>query len=130
MVQSFYERVMIIYLNPVHLHMLPDRVIAWVNQLLKNKNIFIPNDIVKEMNSVKSVKANFIRHDDKRRPCFTGWSTFLNKHYQAFPQGFTSNYVFEFHEGKCTYTHLITDKPEDSTTINIYRRPNHKVTKK
>ena len=47
MMQLFYECVMIIYLLTGHLHMLPDHVITCVKKSLKNKNIFIPEDIVK-----------------------------------------------------------------------------------
>ena len=65
---SFYKRVMIIYLIPGHSHMLPDRVVAWAKRSLYHKNLYHPDDIVKEINNVKSVSAEFIAHKDRRRP--------------------------------------------------------------
>ena len=64
MAQSFYERVMVIYLIPGHSHMLPDRVVAWAKRALYKKNIYLPYDIVKEINNGNIVKEGFICHEN------------------------------------------------------------------
>ena len=119
---SFYKRVMVIYLIPGHSHMLPDRVVAWAKRSLYRKNLYHPDDIVKEINNVKSVSAEFISHTDRRRPCYTGWEGFLGKYLAKLPSGFTSNYVFEFHAGNVTMTNLISDDPSDAVTIPLCQR--------
>ena len=96
---SFYKIVMVIYLIPGHSHMLPDRVMAWVKISLYRKNLYHPDDIVKEINNVKIVSAEFISHTDKRRPCYTGWEWFLSRYLTQLPAGFTSNYVFLINKG-------------------------------
>ena len=106
---SLYKRVLVIFFIPGHSHMIPDRVVAWMKAGIKNKNIYNPNDLEKEINKVKNIKANFFAHTDRWRPCFDKWDQFLGKHLKKLPAGFTNNYVFEFFKGEVTMKHLITE---------------------
>ena len=106
---SFYKRVMIIFLIPGHSHMVADRVVAWVKRSLNHKDLYVPNEIKNCMNKVKSVKAEFISHNNDTRPCFTKFSEFLGQHLKKMPSGFTSNYVFEFFNSNVTMKHLISN---------------------
>ena len=74
-----YKRVMIIYLIPGHSLMIADRVVAWVKRSLTRKDIFIPCQLLKAVDGVKSVDASFIDHESSSRPCFKQWDTFLGK---------------------------------------------------
>ena len=118
MAMSFYKRVMIIYLIPGHSHMIADRVVAWVKRSLTRKDIFIPCQLLKAVDGVKSVDATFIDHESSSRPCFEQWDTFLGKYLSKMPAGFTSNYVFEFFEGSVTMKHLISDE-DDGVTVPL-----------
>ena len=40
--------------------MIEDRVVAWIKRSLLRKNIYIPDDLVKEVNTVKSVNASAV----------------------------------------------------------------------
>ena len=59
---SFYKRVLILYLIPGHSHMMADRVVAWAKGGMKHKDIFVPAEMVNAMNSVKSIRAEYIDH--------------------------------------------------------------------
>ena len=122
MSMSFYERVMVIYLIPGHSHMIADRVVAWVKRSINRVKIYTPDDLLKTINKTKSIDAEFISHEDSRRPCYTGWTNFLSKYFTNFPTGFTSNYVFEFNNGKVTMQHLISDEPDEAVTIILLHR--------
>ena len=54
--------------------------------MLEQNNMYVPADIVKEMNGVQSVKVNFMQHNDRKRLCFTGW--FLAEAFVQFPTRF------------------------------------------
>ena len=86
--------------------MIADCVVAWVKCALTNKNIDNLDVLEREINKVRSVKAEYISHVDPRRPCYTGWSAFLLKHLKKIPTGFIANYIFEFFEGMVTMKHL------------------------
>ena len=115
---SFYKRVLILYLIPGHSHMMADRVVAWAKGGLKHKDIFIPAEMVNAMNSVKSIRAEYIDHKSRWRECWKGWKDWLGKYIQSMPVGFTGNYVFEFHEGKVTMKHLFNDD-DDGITVPL-----------
>jgi len=75
------------------------------------------------MNTVKNLRASFINHNDVFRPSYTGWTEFLNKYIQDMPALFTSNYVFEFYDGKVRMQHLMSTPMEDAAEIILCPNP-------
>ena len=125
---SFYKRVLLIYLIPDHSHMVADRVVAWVKQSLKGKNIYIPDDIVKSINKVENVSPQFLSHGNNNQHCFTGFQTVLGKYMNKMPHGFTGNYLFEFYEGKVEIKHLFNTSEEETIIHTLC--PNYKLSSK
>ena len=120
---SFYEKVLIIYLIPGHSHMIADRVVAWAKKALSHLNLYSPQDIVERMNAVKGMKANFIDHEVVTRPCYNGWEQLFNRHLKNLPANFTSNYVFEFSNGRLRMQHLVNTPPEDCVSFVMTANP-------
>lgn len=114
---SFYKKVLIVYLIPGHSHMIADRVVAWAKRSLGVENLYVPTQIVNKMNSVKGIKATFLDHSSSTRPAYTGFKAMLDKYIKDLPPLFTSNYVFEFTEGKVRTQHLVTSTQVTEVTL-------------
>jgi hypothetical protein len=60
--------------------------------------------MIQRMNSIKSVDAVWLDHNDPARPLFCGWDTVLKEHMKAIPSvkdgGYTKNHFFEFADGQ------------------------------
>ena len=54
----FYKKVVLLYLIPGHSHMLPDRVVAWMKNKIRGKQIFHPDGLVEACNTINSVCAD------------------------------------------------------------------------
>ena len=117
----FYERALIVFLIPGHSHMIADRFVPWKKRFLDRIKIFTPDQLLKEINSVEEIYAEFISHDDNNRPCYTNWSQFLSNYLTCLPNGFTSNYVLEFYQGKVTMKHLMNEDESEAVTVNLLR---------
>eukprot|EP00899_Mesostigma_viride_P008149 jgi/Mesvir1/17335/Mv07730-RA.1 len=94
--------------------MVADRVVAWARRSLATYNLHLPSEIVKRMAAVKGLRPQFIDHNDLRRPAFSGWKRLLDKYIKDLPAGFTSNYVFEFYDGKVRMQHLVSTQDEEA----------------
>jgi hypothetical protein len=67
---------------------------------IRGRKIFHPDMLTKACNSINSVKASLINHDDN--DVFrTGWNALLSKYFRNIPEGFTGSYFFEFDNGQC-----------------------------
>ena len=102
----FYETVVCIYLIPGHSHMVADRVVAWMKNSIRGKQVFHPDEFIKSCNNINSVKSVFLNHTTKNSHFFTGWDGLLGKYFKKLPTGLTQNYFFEFEKGAVTYRHL------------------------
>jgi hypothetical protein len=125
----FYKKVVLLFLLPGHSHMAPDRVVSWMRESLGKKkgngleaNCFLPEEIVKQINTIRSVSGEFLDHNSPNRPMFSDWDSILF-HLKNMPTGYTSNYFFEFsngevHMGSCFTSelevHRFTDDPQDA----------------
>jgi hypothetical protein len=98
-----YKRVCLLYLVSGHSHMIADRVVAWMKQSIKGKNLYHPNQFVEEARKVKSIDAEFLDHGVGQHHFFVGWNELLDEHFQNMPPGFTANHWFEFENGCVTY---------------------------
>ena len=94
-----YPEVALLFLLPDHSHMICDRVVAWCRSALKGTNFFTPMQIAEAMDCVKSVSASYLKPNDADFPFHSGWGSFLAKHVDRMPAGYTSNYFFEFRDG-------------------------------
>lgn len=97
----FSERFILIIFLPGHIHVAGDRAIAHAKTALKLKNLFYPSDIPSEMSTIKRISCKFTNQEDIFCPAFTGWKPLLEKCFLKMPANFTSNFIFEFYEGKC-----------------------------
>ena len=86
--------------------MISDCVVVWVKRSLIRKIIYVPDDLVKQVNTVKSVDESFMKYDNENCFCFTGFERWLQKYMKKIPKNFTDNYIFEFHVGNVTIRHL------------------------
>ena len=76
---TLYERVVCHYLISGHSHMCPDRVVSHVKRSFGVQNLFLPNQMVECINTIKSVTAQFLDHDDPLRPLHVGWDKLLKE---------------------------------------------------
>ena len=70
-------------------------------------------------NLTKSVKAEFLDHNDLKRPFFVSWSALLDKYFKKMLPGFTFYYFFEFVNGNCTMKKLTTTPDEEAIVFNM-----------
>ena len=115
----FYKKVVLLFLIPGHSHMIADRVVAWMKNKIRGKNIFHPNQFVDICNSINSVKSSFIDHQICRNQLRIGWDDFLNKYFQNLPGGFTASYFFEFENGYLNYRHFTSTPDSASVAISF-----------
>ena len=52
--------------------MCPDRVVSHVKRSFGINNLYLPSEMVKKINTIRSVEAEFIDHNDPSRPLFSG----------------------------------------------------------
>ena len=116
-----HERVVSLFLIPGHSHNIADRVVAWNRRKCRGKNVYEPQAMAELCNLTKSVKAEFLDHNDPKRPFFVGWSTLLNKYFKKMPPGFTFNYFFEFVNGNCKMKKLTTTPDEEAIVFNMVK---------
>ena len=62
--------------------------------------MYTPANLVKLINAVKSLKAEFHYHRQTNPPYFLDWEAVLDKYFQDVPPGYTGNFYFEFSNGK------------------------------
>ena len=117
----FYECVVSLFLIPGHSHNIADRVVAWNRRKCRGKNVYEPQTMAELCNLTKSVKAEFLDHNDPKRPFFVGWSALLDKYFKKMPPGFTFNYYFEFVNGNCTMKKLTTTPDEEAIVFNMVK---------
>jgi hypothetical protein len=101
---TLYKRVICHFLVSGHSHMCPDRVVSHVKKSFGVADLFHPSQMIQRMNSIKSVDAVWLDHNDPTRPLFCGWDTVLKEHMKAIPSvkdgGYTKNHFFEFADGQ------------------------------
>ena len=98
----FFERVANFYLIPGHSNMRSDNVTRFCKMALQRQNLFLPEQIAQQMNTVKNMEAEVVTTG------FYDWSI-LKEYMTDLPGGFTSKYMFEFCNGKVSYNRLYTD---------------------
>lgn len=103
---TLFQRVVLIFYKTGHSHMMADRVVAWCRNATRGVNLYDADEMMEAWNRVNSVDAEFISHSDPNRPFFVQWEAVLSKYLKKLPSGFTSNYYFEFFEGKCIMREL------------------------
>ena len=69
---TLYMRVICHFLISGHSHMCPDRVVSHVKRSFGVNNLYLPSEMVEKINTIRSVKAEFIDHNDPSRPVFSG----------------------------------------------------------
>jgi hypothetical protein len=104
--------VLLVFYKTGHSHMMADRVVAWCRKYTRGVNLYNGDEMVDCWNKVKSVNAQFISHEDPKRPFHVRWESVLGKYLKKLPTGFTNNHCFEFFEGKCIMRELCSlDRP-------------------
>ena len=103
--------------------MKPDRVWAWAKRAIKGKNIYLPQDMCKLMNTVKSIDAEFLDNKSEKPVFVTGWSDLLCRYFDTLPDGYTGNYFFEFENGMATVRHLCTTSDEEAWSFQMCTNP-------
>ena len=107
----FYNEVAALFLISGHSHMLPDRAAAHAKRALKLKNVWHPKQLVKLVNEVKNLHAEFLDHGAPRPPFFIGWDSLLDKYFVDLPGGYTDKFFFEFKKGQ-VYVRQLCDTPD------------------
>lgn len=69
------------------------RATAHGKRLLVRKNLYAPQEIIKEINKVKHMNVIFIDYEDRNRASFEAWKYFLDKHVNNMQPSFTANFV-------------------------------------
>jgi len=72
------------------------------------KNLYTPSAIVSELNTIKSVSAEFLDHQSLRRPFFGDWTSLLKKYFKSMPLNYTGKYFFEIDQGIVSMHHLVS----------------------
>ena len=104
----FFPTVTAFYFIPGHSHMICDRVVSWNRKKMKGKNLYTPETIAGVMNLTKSVEAEVLKGTDSDFPFRVGWKSLINRFFRKLPDGYTSNYVFEFSKRIVTMRTLCT----------------------
>lgn len=101
---SLYKKVICHFLVSGHSHMCPDRVVSHVKKSFGVSDLFHPSQMIERMNSIRSVDAVWIDHNDPIRPLFCGWDIVLKEHMKVIPSvkdgGYTKSHFFEFADGQ------------------------------
>jgi len=79
--------------------------------------------LVKLVNTVKNLKAEFLDHRQTKPPFFIGWEAVLDKYFQDVPPGYTGNFYFEFSNGKMVARHLCSTPDEDAWGFEMCKNP-------
>jgi hypothetical protein len=58
----FYDKVTFLFLIPGHSQNQADQVVAWCRNKMHAQNLYTPSAIVFELNTIKSVSAEFLDH--------------------------------------------------------------------
>ena len=77
----YSEGVVLLFLVAGHSHMAPDRTVSWLRKSLQKKNVYLPQQFVDAFNSIGSVEAEFIDHDNPNRMIFEQWEEILSSCY-------------------------------------------------
>jgi hypothetical protein len=125
----FYKKVACLFLIPGHSHMIADRVVAWLKNSIRGKQIFHPSDFVECSNAIKSVNASFLDHTGSNSNFFIGWDSFLGKYFKKLPSGFTQCYFFEFENGSVTYRHLCNTPDSEAFHFTLCNTSNLAIIK-
>ena len=102
----FPEGVKDIYFKVGHSHNQSDMKTAHAKKALIKKNLYTPQAVIKEVNSVKGLIGQLI---ESRDGVFQDWKSFLDKHFPNMDAGFTSFFIFEFINGIVKYQKLDED---------------------
>ena len=108
----FPDGVRDIYFKVGHSHNQSDMKTAHAKKALSKKNLYTPQAVIKEVNSVKGLIGQLI---ESRHGVFQDWKTFLDKHFPNMDVGFTSFFIFEFKNGIVKYQEL--DKDGEVVTV-------------
>ena len=95
-----------IYFKVGHSHNQSDMKTAHAKKALIKKNLYTPQAVIKEVNSVKGLIDQLIVSRDG---VFQDWKSFLDKHFPNMDAGFTSFFIFEFINGIVKYQKLDED---------------------
>ena len=119
----FFKKVVLVFLKSGHSHMKPDRVWAWGKGAIKKRNIYTPHEMVSMMNTVKSIKAEFLDHKSSKPLFVSGWKELLGKYFESLPNGYTNNYYFEFENGTATVRRVCSTPDDEAWTVKMCRNP-------
>lgn len=114
-----YKKVVMFYLIPGHSHMIADRVVAWYKNKIRLKNLYVPSQIVEEVNNINSVETRCVGVGGEASFLRSGWAGFLNTHFSALPPGYTGNCMFEIDSGVVTMRHLTTTHDAECVTASL-----------
>ena len=96
----FPDGVRDIYFKVGHSHNQSDMKTAHAKKALSKKNLYTPQAVIKEVNSVKGLIGQLI---ESRHGVFQDWKTFLDKHFPNMDVGFASFFIFVFKNGIVKY---------------------------
>jgi hypothetical protein len=89
----FYDEVAALFLISGHSHMLPDRATAHAKRALNLKNVWDSKELVKLVNGMKILQAEFLDHNAPNPSFFIGWDAVLDKYFVDLP-GVTRPIIF------------------------------------
>ena len=93
------------------------------------QNLFLPNQMVECINTIKSVTAQFLDHDDPLRPLHVGWDKLLKEQMLQIPSlpggGYTKAHFFEFHGVQVSIRDTVDKEVHH---VHTYIRPEHAKT--
>lgn len=107
---TFYKRVICHFLISGHSHMMPDRVVSHIKKSFGTNDLFLPTEMIEKMSNIKTVKGEFIDHNDPMRNIYSGWEKVLKDQFIPIPSidnGYTKNHFFEFCDGQVSIRHIV-----------------------
>ena len=99
--------------------MLPDRVVAYRQNVIKGLNLYTLGQIFEACDSVRGVTAEWLQPKDSDIPFRVEWGVILNKFFKNLPAGYTSNYFYEFERGFVTFRRLATCPDAEATSVRL-----------
>jgi hypothetical protein len=68
---TLYKRLVCNFLVSGHSHICPDRFESHVKRSFGANNLYLPARMVENINTIRTVSAEFMDHNDPKRPMFT-----------------------------------------------------------
>ena len=75
------------------------------------------------MNTVKSIKAEFLDRKNYKTLFVSGWKELLQKYFESLPNACTKKYYFEFENGTATVRRFFSTPNDEAWNVKMCRNP-------